>query len=102
MKIQIKPHITEKSYSMASKDNATQKFTFKVNSGVRAESIKKAIEEQYKVNVEKINMINIPGKVRRFKGIIGQTKSYRKALVVLKKGQNISDFDIDVKENKEK
>ena len=50
---------------------------------------KKSIEKIFKVNVVKINIIN---KQRRFKTVRGKkvkVQGYKKAIVTLKKGQNI-------------
>ena len=59
----ISPNITEKSTSMSEFD----KVVFKVNKKANKNSIKKSIEKIFKVNVIKINTINIKGKTKLVK-----------------------------------
>jgi len=54
----ISPNITEKSTSLSE----FNKIVFKVNKNANKKSIKKNIEKIFKVNVIKINTINIKGK----------------------------------------
>ena len=51
--------------------------------------IKKSVEKIFKVNVIKINTINLKGKTKIVKGKKSSTPGYRKAIVTLKKGQSI-------------
>ncbi len=88
---QITPHITEKSFQLASAE--VPAFTFKVTPGLRKEAIARAVEQHYKVTVTDIQTINLPRKVRRFKGILGHTKPVHKAIIRLKAGERIADFD---------
>ena len=43
----------------------------------------------YGVTVTKVNTVNIAGKVKRFRGIMGKRNDIRKAYVTLKQGDNI-------------
>ena len=81
----ISPNITEKSTSL-SKFN---KVVFKVHKGASKNSIKKSIEKIFKVNVIKINTINLKGKTKIVKNKKAYKPGYKKAIVTLKKGQNI-------------
>ena len=54
----ISPNITEKSKSLSE----FNKVVFKVHKGASKNSIKKSIEKIFKVNVIKINTINLKGK----------------------------------------
>lgn len=94
MKAPIIPHITEKSYRAidSSKNGAT--YTFKVNPRLTKEDVRRMIEREYKVSVENVSIVRLPGKVRRFKGIVGRTNATKKALVRLKKGDTIAAFDV--------
>ena len=81
----LSPLVTEKSTNLSE----INKVVFKVNSLANKKSIKKSIEKIFKVNVIKINIIN---KQRRFKTARGkkvEVPGYKKAIVTLKKGQNI-------------
>ena len=65
------------------------KMVFKVHKGASKNSIKKSIEKIFKVNVIKINTINLKGKTKLVKGKKSSKPGYKKAIVTLKKGQNI-------------
>ena len=81
----ISPNITEKSTSLSE----FNKIVFKVNKGAKKKSIKKSIEKIFKVNVIKINTINIKGKSKIVKNRKAFKSGYKKAIVTLKKGQSI-------------
>ena len=81
----LNPLVTEKSTKLSEMN----KVVFKVNSTADKRSVKKSIEKIFKVNVVKINIIN---KQRRFKSVRGKkvkVQGYKKAIITLKKGQNI-------------
>ena len=81
----LNPFVTEKSTNLSEMN----KVVFKVNNSADKISVKKSIEKIFKVNVVKINIIN---KQRRFKTARGKkirVQGYKKAIVTLKKGQNI-------------
>tara|TARA_B100001250_G_scaffold245927_1_gene211440 strand:+ start:141 stop:431 length:291 start_codon:yes stop_codon:yes gene_type:complete len=81
----ISPHITEKSTNLSEQN----KIIFKVPNKANKINLKKNIEKIFKVNVTKINIINKRTRIktsnRRSKKILG----YKKAIVTIKKGQNI-------------
>ena len=81
----VSPNITEKSTSMSE----FNKVVFKVHNGASKNSIKKSIEKIFKVNVIKINTINLRGKTKLVKGKKSNKPGYKKAIVTLKKGQSI-------------
>lgn len=81
MEIILKPHLTEKIKG--------DKYVFKVNRKANKPEIKKAIEKEHKVNVLKVNIINVPLKPRQLRGIKGYKKGYKKAIVTIKHGQKI-------------
>ena len=91
--ITLTPLITEKSYALSVRD-ISPAFTFIVLPEHSAEQIKKMIEQQYEVKVTDIRMRNLPRKVRRFKGIVGQTAKRARAEVRLMAGQRIAAFDL--------
>jgi len=69
---------------------ADSKFYFEVIDSATKDDVKKAIESIFDVVVEGVNIINTDGKVKRFKGTKGRRKSVKKAVVTLKKGQDIN------------
>ena len=81
----ISPNITEKSTSLSE----FNKVVFKVHNGASKNSIKKSIEKIFKVNVVKINTINLKGKTKIVRNKKAYKSGYKKAIVTLKKGQSI-------------
>ena len=81
----ISPNITEKATSLSS----FNKIIFKVDRGANKDAIKRSIEKTFKVNVIKINTINIKGKNKLVRNKKAFKSGYKKAIVTLKKGQNI-------------
>ena len=81
----ISPNITEKSTSLSE----FNKVVFKVHKNANKNSIKKSIEKIFKVNVVKINTINLKGKSKLVRNKKAFTPGYKKAIVTLKKGQSI-------------
>ena len=81
----ISPKITEKATSLSEHN----KIVFKVNIGANKSTIKKSIEKIFKVNVTKINTIKIKGKTKLVKGKLTKKPGHKKAIITLKKGQNI-------------
>ena len=80
-----KPVVTEKSVSQ----NEVNKYTFIVTAKATKSAIKSAVEKVFKVTVEKVNVINSIGKVKRFRGILGKRSASRKAVVTISKDQVI-------------
>ena len=81
----ISPTITEKATSLSE----FNKIVFKVHEGASKNSIKKNIEKIFKVNVIKINTINLKGKTKMVRNKKAYKSGYKKAIVTLKKGQSI-------------
>ncbi len=84
-----KPVITEKSTSLL-EDN---KYTFIVDPRANKMQIKQAVESVFKVKVEKVNTVNVKGKVKRVRNIPGKTPDTKKAIVTLKQGDRIEIFE---------
>jgi len=81
----ISPLVTEKSTNLSEMN----KVVFKVNSLANKKSIKKSIEKIFKVNVIKINIINKQRRIKITRGKKVKVQGYKKAIITLKKGQNI-------------
>ena len=75
----IRPVITEQSMTQAQ----DKKYTFIVAKNINKTEIKKAVQEIFKVNVEKVNTMNYAGKTKRMGRNEGKTSSYKKAVVTL-------------------
>ena len=89
-----KPIISEKSFNLA----ADGVYTFLVDLNSGKKQIAREVEELFKVDVISVNIVNIPGKVKRVKKGYGKRSDIKKALVRIKKGQKISIFEVE--ENK--
>ena len=81
----ISPLVTEKSTNLSEQN----KITFKVNAKANKKNLKKNIEKIFKVNVTKVNIINKKTRVKVTRGKKVKVKGYKKAIITLKKGQNI-------------
>ena len=81
----ISPRITEKATYLSEHN----KIIFNVHKGATKKSIKRSIEKIFKVNVIKINTINLKGKTKFVRGKKSIKSGYKKAIVTLKKGQSI-------------
>ena len=81
----ISPNVTEKSTALSE----FNKIVFKVNKNANKKYIKKSVEKTFKVNVIKINTINLKGKNKLVRGKKSYKSGYKKAIVTLKKGQSI-------------
>ena len=81
----IRPVITEK----ATDSEAKGCYTFEVNPKANKILIKQAIKELYNVKPIRVNIIKVSGKRVRYGRSFGRTKSWKKALVFLKKGDKL-------------
>ena len=81
----ISPNVTEKSTFLSEYN----KVVFKVQKNASKNSIKKSIEKIFKVNVIKINTINLKGKTKLVRNKKTFKPGYKKAIITLKKGQSI-------------
>ena len=88
MKVLMGPVISEKSAMAA---DQAQQFTFKVATDASKPEIAAAVELLFDVDVEKVQVMKVKGKTKRFGQIMGKRKDWKKAMVRLKEGQDI-DF----------
>jgi len=84
-KVLEKPHISEKATQLSSEN----KYVFKVSSYSNKIEIKKAIEDLFGVSVITVNIVNIPRKKKKLGKYSGWKKGFKKAIVEIKKGQQI-------------
>ena len=88
MNVLLQPHVSEKSATLAEQAN---QYVFRVCGDASKEEVKHAVELMFEVKVEGVNLLNKPGKTRRFKNVAGRRNGYKKAYVRLESGQSI-DF----------
>jgi large subunit ribosomal protein L23 len=88
MNVLIQPHVSEKAANLAEKGN---QYVFRVLGDATKSDVKAAVELMFEVKVEGVNLLNKPGKSRRFKNVPGRRNGHKKAYVRLQTGQSI-DF----------
>ena len=77
--------MTEKTTNLSEQN----KIVFKVPANSNKKILKKNIEKIFKVNVTKINIINKQNRTKLTRGRKVKVSGYKKAIITLKKGQNI-------------
>jgi large subunit ribosomal protein L23 len=93
MNVLIAPHVTEKT-SLAMQNN--NQYTFRVKRNANKTDIKQAVELMFEVKVKGVQIVNEPGKTRRFGRLQGRTQDWKKAYVSLVQGQTI-DYEARAK-----
>ena len=81
----LAPIVTEKS-TMASENN---QVVFRVADKATKPEIRAAVEALFKVKVKSVNTLVRKGKLKRFRGITGRQRSFKKAIVTLEEGHSI-------------
>lgn len=89
--IVVAPIITEKSTEAKGINNS---YTFKVSINANKIEIKKAIEKIFDVNVIRVNTIRQRGKIKRMGRYSGKRADWKKAIVKLRDGDSIADFEL--------
>ena len=84
-----KPVVTEKSMNLL----VDNKYTFIVDNKANKTEIKNAIEDIFKVKVDKVYTLNVKGKPKRMGRFEGKTRDRKKAIVLLKPGNKIKLFE---------
>jgi large subunit ribosomal protein L23 len=93
MNVLLAPHVTEKtSFAM---QNHNQ-YTFRVRREATKIDIRQAVELMFEVKVTGVQVVNEPGKKRRFGRLSGRTQDWKKAYVSLAPGQAI-DYEARAK-----
>ncbi len=92
MQVLLAPVISEKGTFIGEKNN---QYTFRVASNATKPEIKAAVELMFsakdrKIEVVSVQVLNVGGKEKRFGGASGRRKTWKKAYVRLKAGQEIN------------
>ena len=93
MSVLIAPHVTEKT-SLAMQNH--NQYTFRVRRDATKSDVRKAVELMFDVKVAGVQVVNEPGKRRRFGRHQGRTQDWKKAYVSLAAGQTI-DYEARAK-----
>lgn len=83
----LEPRITEKATRIGEEN---RQFIFKVARDASKPEIRAAVEKLFEVEVSAVQVMNVPGKQKRFGLTQGRRANWKKAYVTLKSG-----FDID-------
>ncbi len=84
-----RPIITEKNTMLVEQN----KYTFEVDRDANKPQIREAVEKAFKVKVASVNVMHVPGKMRRAGRQRGMTSSWKKAVVTLEEGNKIELFE---------
>jgi large subunit ribosomal protein L23 len=84
------PWMTEKSTAIRA---ASNQYVFKVKPSANKIEIKQAIEARFQVKVLSVNTVNVQGKLKRTRGILGRRNDWKKAVVRLQEGDTIKELE---------
>jgi len=84
-----RPLITEKSTGLKETQGTV---CFEVHRDATKPEIKKAVESLFGVKVADVRVANVHGKVKRQGRYVGRRPDWKKAFVVLKKGEKMIEF----------
>ena len=93
MNLLLAPHVTEKTSMNVQERN---QYTFKVRRDATRTEVKAAVELMFGVKVEGVQVVNEPGKTRRFGARFGRTYAFFQSCVRLAAGQAI-DYEAQAK-----
>ncbi len=88
----VRPVVSEKSTVLGDQG----KYVFEVAPTANKIQIKQAVEEAFankKIQVARVNILHVSGKIRRRGRTVGTTRSWKKAIVTLKAGQSLDLFE---------
>ena len=87
MTVLLAPVVSEKGTFIADKHN---QVVFRVVPNATKPEVKAAVELMFKTQVESVQISNVKGKKKRFGTHAGRRRSWKKAYVSLKPGQEIN------------
>ncbi len=73
--------------------DANNEYTFKVDRRANKYKIRDAVEDAFKVKVDTVRTMVVPGKLKRMGRFAGKTPAWKKAIVRLKAGEVITIFE---------
>jgi len=88
--ILLQPLLTEKITAMREANNVV---AFLVHRNANRVQIKQAVETLLKVKVERVNVMNVLGKVKRLGRFSGKRSDWKKAFVKLKQGEKLELYE---------
>lgn len=88
--ILLQPLLTEKITGLREKSNTVG---FVVHPEANRVQVKQAVESLLKVKVEKVNLMNVRGKMKRLGRFAGRRSDWKKAFVTLKEGEKLEMYE---------
>lgn len=85
----LRPLVTEKNTIL----QAQNKYAFEVAQEANKPQIKQAVEKAFKVRVDTVNIIKVPGGMKRVGRRVVHTSPWKKAFVTLQPGDKIEFFE---------
>jgi len=85
-----RPLLTEKSNYQS---DALNRYTFEVDRRATKTQIAEAVAAVFDVSVERVNVMNVRGKKRRYGRHVGKRPDWKKAIVALAPGDSIGFFE---------
>jgi large subunit ribosomal protein L23 len=86
LSVLIAPRVSEKTARIQADHN---QYVFQVATIATKQDVKAAVEALFKVKVEDVQVMNVKGKTKGFRGRSGKRADWRKAYVTLADGQSI-------------
>ena len=86
----LSPIISEKSNRIGEQSN---QYVFQVAVSSNKQQVKAAVEKLFEVKVEDVQILNVKGKTKAFRGKPGKRPNWKKAYVRVQSGQLI-DFGV--------
>ena len=83
----LAPVVSEKGTYIGDKH---RQVIFRVAQDATKPEVKAAVEAMFKVEVDRVQIANVEGKAKRFGRYSGRRRSWKKAYVCLKPGQEIN------------
>ena len=88
--ILIQPLLTEKVTALREGSNTVG---FLVHPNANRVQIKQAVETLLKVKVDRVNVLNVRGKIKRLGRFSGKRADWKKAFVKLKQGEKLELYE---------
>lgn len=85
----LRPIVTEKGFDLAEKQNI---YSFEVSKMANKTTVREAVETLFDVKVLEVKIQNRKGKKRRTRRVLGEQRSWKKALVKLDAESRIDYF----------
>jgi len=87
--ILLAPVVSEKSYNLIDQ----RKYAFKIHPDAHRTQVRQAVEQQFDVHVERVNILKVQAKPKRRGLIKGTRPGWKKAIVQVREGDVIEIFE---------